>query len=154
MCVAHARAYLHPWLCLPVYVHAGGVSLEIGIVHDASVIEIAHASVVAESVPAAADRQIVLLPEGTVEGVAIPVIRDIEVFPVGISERRFRVEAEILAYESFPGRNFEDLISESSVVLVEEVCVGICICFFRSLACIDLRVVHHPVVGFVILRGV
>ena len=63
MGIAHAGADLHPWLCLPVDIDPGGISLIVGIVHDAPVVEESDASVIVQPVPAAAYRQIVFLPE-------------------------------------------------------------------------------------------
>ena len=84
------------------------------------------------------------------ECLSIPIIGNIEVFSITVSKHCFRINSEILSDEILAVRNRKDLVSETAVISVEQVCVGICICLFRCLSGIYLRVVHHPVVSLVI----
>ena len=150
MRVAEICGELQPFLGLIIRIDTGGVSSEVRVIDNAAVIKIANAAVIAESVLGAACGKIVLLSERVVESFFVPVVGDVVVFTVGVSKDCLRIEFEVAADEGFSRWNCEDLISESAVVLVEEGGVGKCICLVRTLSCIDLRVVHHPVVSLVI----
>ena len=154
MGVAHVRGHLHPGLCLVLCVDSGCISVESRIVHDAAVIEIACASVIFQLACGSAHGNVVFLTEGVVEGLLVPVVRTVVVFPVSVAKGRMRVQPEVLTYELLALRNGIDLISQTSVIVVEEIGVSICICLGWGLARIYLRVVHHTVVGFVVLGGV
>ena len=88
------------------------------------------------------------------EGFLVPVVRNIVVLSVRVSEGRIRIELEILSDELLSLRNSEYLIAKTAVVLVKKSGVGICVCFLRCLACIYLRVVHHLVMSLVVLGRV
>ena len=150
MGVAHAAGDLHPWLCLIVNVDSGCISLVAGIVYDSSVVEIAYASVIVQPVLRSAYGQIVFLTERIAECKSIPVVRYVIVLAVGVSQYSRRIHFEVFTYELFACRDRIYLISESSVVLVEEVGVCICICFGWTFTRIYLRIVHHPIVCLIV----
>ena len=85
------------------------------------------------------------------ECLLVPVVRDVIILSVSVAQCRFRIELEVLAYEFLAFRHREHLISEASVVLVEEGGVGVGVCLVGRLSCIYLRVIHHPVMGLVVL---
>ena len=138
MAVTHVRGHFQPFPCLVVRIDAGRVSLEVGVAHDAAIVEIAHACIVVEPVFRSAYGKIVFLTEGIVESLPVPVIRLIVIFAVRISESGFRIQLEVLTDELFSFRNCEYLIAQTAVVLVEKCSIRKCIGILLTLACIYL----------------
>ena len=138
MAVTHVRGHFQPFPCLVVRIDTGRVSLEIGVAHDAAIVEIAHACIVVESVFRSAYGKIVFLTEGIVESFPVPVVRLIVIFTVRISESGFRIQLEVPTDELFSVRNREYLIAQTAVVLVEKSSVCKCIGFLLTLAGIYL----------------
>ena len=63
MGIADAACDLQPWLCLVVCIDSCSVPLIVGVADDASVVEVAYASVIVQLILCPAYRQVVFLAE-------------------------------------------------------------------------------------------
>ena len=120
------------------------------MVDDTTIIQITDTAVVGKAVLASASGNAVLLTEGIVERLVIPVVRCIVIGTVIVAESSVRIDFEVSSYQLLPFRNGIDLIAKTSVVLVKEVLVGVGVRFSDGSACIALLVVHQGVPGFVV----
>ena len=95
MGVAHVSQDLDPVLYLIVGIDTACVTFVVGIGNDTAVIQETCARIVVEPVFRAAYRNIVLLSEGIMVRLIIPVVRSIVVLAVAVSERGFRISLSL-----------------------------------------------------------
>ena len=152
--VADIGGEADPVLDLILGVQTGGVALVTGVIDDTAVVQVADCAVVVETVRGAAGGDVVLLTDGIVEGLLVPVVRLIVVLAVGIAELGVRVDLEVGTDELLAVGNGIDLVAQTAVLVVEEDPVSVSVGLGDGVAGVEVLVVPHLVEGLVVLCGI
>ena len=85
------------------------------------------------------------------EGFVVPIIRDVVVGTVIVTELCVRVELEVGTDELLSCRDGVHEVTETAVLLVEEVLVSESIALSCCVACVEVLVVESGIVSLVVL---
>ena len=85
------------------------------------------------------------------EGLLVPVVRLIVVLTVGITQRSVGVDLEVGTDEFLTIRNGVNLITQTAVLLVEEVVVGVGVGLCHGVTAIEVLVVHELIISLIVL---
>ena len=77
MGVTHVGNDFQPWFGLIFRIDAGGISFESGIVYDTAIVEETCTAIIFELSGSAADGEVVLLTEGIMKCLLVPVVRKV-----------------------------------------------------------------------------
>ena len=154
MRVAHVSTDLQPLLHLIVNVQTSGVTLHVRVVYDTAILQVTSAGVVVQLVGHAAEADVILLTERVVESLVVPVIRCIVVLTVAVTQLGIGVQAQVGTHQVLTLWHCEDLVTQTTIVLVVDVPVSKVISLSGTLAIVDLRVVELLEVSLVVLTGI
>ena len=144
----------HPGLSLIFSIDTTGVTLIVGVVHDTRVLQVTDRSVVVEAVGTTGSGNVVLLTISIVESFLVPIIRNIIVFTIRVSEFSIRIQLEVGTDEVLAFRNGIDQVTQTAVLLVKQVLVRISIAFGNSMTGILVLVVQPLEEGLVVQTGI
>ena len=112
--------HLEPVLGLVICLDACGISLEIRVIDDTLVLQIAQGSIVSHLVAAARHAHVVFLAQGMAESLILPVVRHqgikLSVVIHTIAQGGVRVQSSIGTDEVFPIRHGIDKIAQATLV--------------------------------------
>ena len=151
---AQAGGETQPALGLIVGVDTTGITLVVGVVNDTLVLQETYVGIVAEFAATTGGAHVVLVTEAIVERFFVPVIRNIVIFTIRVTQLCVRIQLEVGTNEVFSFRNSVYQITQTTVFLVQEVLVSIGIALCNGVTGIQILVVQHGVVGLVVLTGI
>ena len=152
--VVHRGDEPHPGLSLIFRIDTAGVTLVVGVVHNTRVLQVTDGSVVVEAVGAAGSGNVVLLTISIVESFLVPIIRNIIVFAIRVSELGIRIQLEVGTDQVLAFRNGIDQVTQTAVLLVKQVLVRISITLGNGMAGILILVVQTLEEGLVVQSGI
>ena len=154
VCERHIGGQFQPLLSLILHVGTCSVTLILRLLHLSAIVQIASAGEVTQPSGIAAYRSVILLTEGRVDGLVVPVIGQIVVLTIVATQRGIGVQLEVVAHEVLALRQGVDIVTQTTIVLVEQVVVGIGISLSLRTTIVDHAVVHSLVVGLIVLSRV
>ncbi len=134
MGIVEVGRHLEPALGLVFHVAARRETLEVGVLHRATVLEVAKVAIVRHLVGTSVQAEVVLLAERRVVDGIVVVVWQIGVLAIAIAELGVRVELEVGADEVLACGHGVDLVAKAAVVGVEEVLASIVVSLLRGLA--------------------